>query len=281
MKNYLKTFIYLILLSFVVVGTTKAQEHGLTKKWETDSLLKVPESVLFDATNKVLYVSNIDGKDPWAADGKGSIGKVGLDGKIIAVDWVSGLNSPKGLGLFQDKLYAADLANVVVIDTRQGKIIQTIAVDGAEGLNDITVDKNGVVYVSDSKTKKVFRIENDKAALFLENLKGPNGLLVDKESLYVLDNGGMYKVGNDKALQKIADGMEGGTDGIENVSGSDYIISCWSGVIWYVKGDGNKQKLLDTREQKINSADIGYDAGNRMVYVPTFWRNSIVAYELR
>src|SRR4051812_29691114 len=59
-------------------------QHSVTKLWETDTLLKVPESVLFDADNKVLYASNIDGTDPWGKDGKGSIAKIGLDGKIIA-----------------------------------------------------------------------------------------------------------------------------------------------------------------------------------------------------
>ena len=75
-------------------------QHSVTKLWETDTLLKVPESVVFDADNNVLYVSNIDGTDPWAKDGKGSIGKIGLDGKIIAVEWVTGLNAPKGLGIY-------------------------------------------------------------------------------------------------------------------------------------------------------------------------------------
>jgi hypothetical protein len=35
--------------------------HKLTKLWETEATLKVPESVRFDAKRKVLYVSNIDG----------------------------------------------------------------------------------------------------------------------------------------------------------------------------------------------------------------------------
>jgi DNA-binding beta-propeller fold protein YncE len=281
MTMHLKRIIILTGLFFISSRSVHAQEHRLVKKWESDTLLKVPESVLYDAQGKVLYVSNIDGKDPWAADGKGSIGKVGLDGKIINVDWVPGLNSPKGLGLYQGKLYAADLSNVVVIDIKAGKIAQTLKIDGAEGLNDITVDKDGIVYVSDSKTKKVFRIENGKPVLYLDSLQGPNGLFADKETLYVLDNGSMYKAGADKSLLKITDGMEGGTDGIENVSGSDYIVSCWAGVIWYVKADGSKEKLLDTKDQKINSADIGYDAKNRIVYVPTFWKNNIVAYDLR
>jgi hypothetical protein len=257
-----------------------AQEHQLVKKWETDTLLKVPESVLYDAGNKVLYVTNIDGQ-PWEKDNKGSVGKVGLDGKIITVDWVSGFQAPKGMALYKNNLYVADVDKVGVIDIKKGTLSQTITVEGALALNDITVDKKGVLYVSDSKNKKVHRIENGQVTLWLENLKGPNGVLVQGNDLFVLDAGGLYKVENDRSLTKLADGMEGGTDGLEHVKGKDYLVSCWAGSIWYVNGDGTKQNLLDTREQKINTADIGYDAKNRIVYVPTFWKNKIVAYELK
>jgi len=258
-----------------------AQEHQLVKKWETDTLLKVPESALYDAADKLLYVSNIDGQ-PWEKDGKGSVGKVGLDGKIIQVDWVKGLEAPKGLGLYKNKLYVADVDKVAVIDTRKAAIVQTIPIEGAQGLNDITVDpKNGVVYVSDSKLKKIHRIENGAVTTLLDNLKGPNGVLIYNDDLYILDAGGLYKVEKDKSLTKLADGMEGGTDGVEHVAGKDFIVSCWQGSIWYVKGDGTKEHLLDTRAQSINTADIGYDAKNRILYVPTFFKNKIVAYELK
>ena len=258
-----------------------AQEHQLVKKWETDTLLKVPESALYDAADKLLYVSNIDGQ-PWEKDGKGSVGKVGLDGKIIQVDWVKGLEAPKGLGLYKNKLYVADVDKVAVIDTRKAAIVQTIPIEGAQGLNDITVDpQNGVVYVSDSKLKKIHRIENGAVTTLLDNLKGPNGVLIYNDDLYILDAGGLYKVEKDKSLTKLADGMEGGTDGVEHVAGKDFIVSCWQGSIWYVKGDGTKEHLLDTRAQSINTADIGYDAKNRILYVPTFFKNKIVAYELK
>jgi hypothetical protein len=38
---------------------------------------------------------------------------------------------------------------------------------------------------------------------------------------------------------------------------------------------------MDTREQKRNVADIGYDAGQRIIYVPTFFANTVVAYKLK
>lgn len=273
----------IVALASVVAATLplSAQSHSLVKKWETDAVLKTPESVLYDASGKVLYVSNIDGKEPWARDDRGSIAKVGLDGRVIAVEWVTGLQAPKGMGQLGGKLYVADLDQVVVIDIDKGAIAHRIPVAGAQRLNDITIDRKGVVYVSDSGTKQVFAITDGKAALWLDQLKGPNGLLAHGDDFYVLDNGGMFKVGKDKTLTKIADGMEGGTDGIEHVTGNDFIVSCWRGAIYYVNGKGEKQLLLDTRAKEVHSADIGYDAKARIVYVPTFFTNTVVAYELK
>jgi len=264
----------------LLYSTAQSQEHKLVKQWETDTLLKVPESVLYSAANKVLYVANIDGQ-PWEMDGKGSIGKVGLDGKIIASEWVTGLNAPKGMGIYGSKLYVADVTVIVVIDTRQGKIIERISIDGAQGLNDLTVDNKGVIYVSDSKTKKIHRIEKGKVTTVVENMKGPNGVLAVGSALYATDAGGLYKVEKGGTLVKIADDMEGGTDGIVAVGNGDFIVSCWAGSIWYVHADGRKEHLLDTREQKINSADLGYDPATKTIYVPTFWKNSVVAYRLQ
>lgn len=279
MKNVLTTI--LCFAAALLSYTSAFAQHQLVKLWETDSVLKVPESVLYDEGGKVLYAANIDGSDPWAKDGKGSIGKVGLDGKVIMAEWVAGLNCPKGMGLYNGKLYVADFTDLVVIDVKSGRIEKRIAVNGAEGLNDVSIGKNGVVYVSDSKGKKVFTVKDGTAELLLANLKGPNGVLSHGDDFYVLDAGGMYKLNKDKTLTKIADGMEGGTDGIENIGGNEFIVSCWQGVVWYINADGTKQQLLDSRPEKKNSADIGIDVKNKIVYVPTFWRNTIVAYQVK
>ncbi|MES2332877.1 MAG: ATP/GTP-binding protein [Bacteroidota bacterium] len=272
--------IILILTAAVFTGTIQAQTHSLVKKWQTDTLLKTPESVLYDAKGKLLYVSNIDGT-PDGKDGKGSIGKIGLDGKIIMVDWVKGLNAPKGMGMYKGKLYVADLTEVVVIDIEKAQIEKKIPVEGSVFLNDITIDKNGVVFVSDTRNFKVYRIEKGNVFKLLENLQGPNGLLSLGNDLMILDKGNLVKMLDNGGLSNIAEGMDPSTDGIEMVKPNEYIISCWNGIIYYVDANGNKQTLIDTRQQKINTADIGYDAKNRIVYVPTFYKNMVVAYELK
>jgi sugar lactone lactonase YvrE len=273
-----------LLLTAIILCSSfavKSQTRELEKKWETDSVFKVPESVLFSKANNTLYVSNIDGKDPWGADGVGSIGKLDADGKNIVVDWVSGLQAPKGMGLYKGRLYVADLKEIVVINTRTASIENRIAIPGAEGLNDISIDAKGVIYVSDSKTKKLYQVKKGKPVVWLDSLKGPNGVLAHGKDLYVLDAGGLYKMNTNKTLTKITDGMEGGTDGVEMINGNDFIVSTWSGMVYYVKADGSKQTLMDGRSIKMNSADIGIDAASKTIFVPTFWRNSIAAYGVK
>jgi sugar lactone lactonase YvrE len=256
-----------------------AQSPKLVKLWETKPVLKTPESVLFDAAGAQLYVSNIDGKKPWTSDSQGSIGKVGLDGKIIAAEWVTGLDNPKGLGLHAGRLYVADMTNVVVIDIAKAAILEKIAIEGAAMLNDITIDSAGVVYVSDSKTGKVHTLTNGKPSVFLENLKDVNGLLAQDGTLYVLADSSLFERSKDGRLSKIADGMEGGVDGVVKLTDGSFVVSGWQGVIYHFAASGEKTKLLDSRPA-VQTADIGGDPKTRMIYVPTFFANTVAAYRI-
>src|SRR5687767_4908802 len=276
-----KTLLLVLAGTVCLAVSLQAQSRQLVKKWETEATLKTPESVLYDAGGKVLYVSNIDGKEPWAKDNAGSIAKVGLDGKVIAAEWVKGLQAPKGMALHNGKLYVADIDRMVVIDVAKGAIAETIPIEGSQQLNDVTVDKAGVVYVSDMKGLRIHSITKGKPAVFLEGgFKRPNGVLAHGDDFYVADSGALIKIGKDKKRTTIVEGMDPSTDGIEHVKGDEFIVSCWAGAIYHVKGN-EKTQILDTRPQKPNSADIGYDAKNRIVYVPTFFTNTVVAYELK
>jgi sugar lactone lactonase YvrE len=266
--------------ALLIAAGAQAQTHKLTQVWESDATLKTPESVRFDAQRKVLYVSNIDG-EPWAADGKGSIAKIGLDGKVMAAEWVTGLDCPKGLALSEDGklLYAADAGGVVVIDIAAGKIQSKIAIPDGVQLNDIVNDK-GTLYVSDSKGKKVFVVKDGKPSVYLDEtvLKGPNGLFVHKGALYVLDNDSLNRVEKDKSLKVLASGMPGGADGLESITGDDFLVSVWSGAVWYLPAGGDKQLLFDGKAVKTSTADIGWDPKTRTVYVPTFFKNTVIAF---
>jgi hypothetical protein len=267
------SFLSFLLLFFC---TVKAQ-HQIEKIWESDTTLTTPESVL--PAGDILYVSLINGA-PWEADGKGGVAKVDRNGKVINASWITGLNAPKGMGISGNRLYVADIAEVVVINTGTGKIEQKIAIEGAQNLNDVTVDQKGVVYVSDSKLGNVHQIINNKPSLYLSGLNRVNGLRAVGNDLYMLTAKEVYKVGKDKKLQTVGI-QELGGDGIEPVGNGDFITSTWGGVLYYLHKDGKLETLMDTREQKRNVADIGYDAKQRIIYIPTFFANTVVAYRLK
>ena len=276
-----KLFLSLLISGTLLVASCAySQTHQLVKIWETDSILKVPESVLYHAGTNALYVSNIDGK-PSEKDSRGSIAKVSIDGKNVDNDWVTNLSAPKGMAIYKNALYVSDVDEVVSIDLTSGKILHRIPVAGAKFLNDVTVDKGGAVYVSDSGTGMIHRVENGKVSTYLDKQMGVNGLLSVDDHLYILAKGDLWKADKAKKLTKIAGGMEESTDGIEQTSTKDFIVSSWNGVIYYVKADGSKQELSNTKAEKISSADIGFDAKNNIVYVPTFFGNRVVAYQLK
>lgn len=268
------------LLAFLFLGlffSTSAQT--LEKVWETDSIVAVPESVLADPKNGVLYVSLIDG-EPWGADGKGGVARMKDDGTGYDSTWTTGLNAPKGLGLYGAKLYAADISDVVVIDANTGKVEGRIPIPEASGLNDITVSDDGVVYVSDSKTAKVWRLQNDQPQLFLENMQGVNGLKAVGKDLIIASGKSFVKADEKKNITKITELPQGG-DGVEPLGKGDFLVSAWIGYVYYVSADGSIKTLLETAAQKRNTADIGYDPAKKMVYIPTFFAKTVAAYRLK
>ncbi len=269
-------------LAFVCFSlvSINAQKATVQKLWATDTILKVPESVLVDDKENCLWVSNIDGAAN-GKDGKGSISKLSKTGTPINLDWITGLNAPKGMAKYKQELYVADLTELIVIDIKKGVIKNKIKVEGSVFLNDVTVNKNGAVFVSDSRTGKVHRYENNMVTIEVENLQGPNGLLSIDDQLLILDRGSLLSLTPGGTISKIMDGMDPSTDGIEKVAPNQYIVSCWNGIVYFVAAGTQKITLFDTRSEKINSADIGYDAKNKIIYVPTFLKNSVVAYQLQ
>lgn len=274
-----KLFFTCMIPAMILCQDISAQERSLSQLWEAKEQLPTPESVLYRADLKQLYVSLIDG-DASAKDGKGGIAILHADGTVKDAQWITGLHAPKGMALYKDLLYIADIATVVVVDVVTGNVINEIAVPDATFLNDVTVDDNGVVYVSDTRENKIFELRANKPSLYMDNVKSVNGLLFDKGHLYALAGPELWKIDANKKVTVIAQGFEKGGDGLEPVGNGDFLVTCWPGIIYYVKADGKFTKLQDV-QGKMNTADLGYNSKDRILYIPTFNNNSVVAYQLK
>ncbi|MBC7922676.1 MAG: hypothetical protein H7Z75_16480 [Ferruginibacter sp.] len=279
-----KIFIVLISILLGAASFLQAQKLDLKPVWETDTTLRTPECVLYEPGKKVLYVACINGNP--TLDNKGSyIAKIGLDGKVVQLKFTDNLNSTKGMGILGDKLYVTEMTQVVEIALATGKILQRYPIKGAKFLNDIAVDtQKGVVYLTDSDDSKVWGVTNGKASVVLEGapLKGPNGLLFENNQLLIGNGDGSLLTFNPatKKLATVAKGM-GGIDGIVALGNKQYVVTEWGGKIWYIHADGSTELKVDTSPEKINSADIGYNPTTKVLFVPTFFHNTVKAYSLQ
>lgn len=275
----MRSIVWVLILYTPLLLRAQSPSHHLEKIWETDTIVAVPESVHSDPSKPLLYVSLIDGRS-WDADGKGGVGLLNTDGTHYVGDWITGLNAPKGMGIYGDRLYVADITDVVVIDRKKGVILKKIPIEGGINLNDISVDPgNGAVYVSDSKTGKLYRLEKDIPTLYMDSLPGINGLKVSKKGLYILAKKQVLLADANKNLQKIADLPNGG-DGVEEVGNGDLIVSEWIGNVFYVYPNGEKEQLLDRKPEHKNTADIWYVPATHTLYVPGFNGKTVTAYRL-
>lgn len=261
-----------------------AQTIDLKALWESDTTLRTPESVLFDPGQKILYVACINGS-PKVENTGSYIAKVGLDGKVIRLKFADNLNSTKGMGILGKKLYVTEMNQIAEIELSSGKILNRYPVEGAKFLNDITVDsKKNIVYITDSGEGKVWAIQKGKVVPVLSGdpLKGTNGLLFENGQLLIGNGDGTLFSLNlqSKQLSTIAK-VSGGIDGIVALGNKTFIVTEWAGKVWYIKADGTTELKLDTSAEKISSADIGYDPSSKVLYVPTFYHNTVKAFSLK
>jgi len=247
---------------------------------------KTPESVLYDSDKDVYYVSNINGS-PFDKDGNGFISKVKPDGTVEQLEWVTGLNAPKGMTLLTNTLYVADIDVVRTIDIDAGKLTGEIAIKGATFLNDVTQDA-GIVYVSDSGLKPgeggfapsgtdaIWQIDKDgkvTAVVKDPSLPRPNGLL-KADALYMVTFGA-------NELRKVYDGKtevsatlpKGGLDGIVMYLDDLYISSWECQCVYKGKAQGPFEPVIEGVK---SPADIGWDSRRKRILIPQFEDNVVL-----
>lgn len=284
-----RVFTLLVTLKFLVLMPVwaNAMQDGtphtvpvLTEIWQTPGL-RVPESVLVhqQQNDRYLFVSEIEGQAN-SADGQGGIAILNLDGSIRQQNWLRGLNAPKGMAVFEGKLYVADITELVIIDIARAEVISKIPAPDAVFLNDVTIDQQGVVTISDTRKNRLYRYQNHTLSIWLENIDAANGVKAIADTLYVAANNRLLKIDHQKNITLVAQGFAERADGLVQVAEGHFIVSCWAGLIYYVNDEGHIVELLDSREAKLNTADLGWDEASNTLYVPTFLGNSVRAFQL-
>jgi sugar lactone lactonase YvrE len=280
------------LTATLIAFSTEAAAAAPKLLWETKGLAQ-PESVVEDPATGVIYVSNINGA-VMQKDGNGFISRLTADGKMLERQWVKGLNSPTGLALHDRTLYAADVDQLIEINAASGEILNRYDAKGAVFLNDVVVDDEGTVYVSDTPMNTIWRLKDGSFEPWVANdaLNGPNGLLVQGNTLIVASLGKIQSQGqkkelgtllavslDDQKVSKIGKGeLIGNLDGLQAIQPGVYLVTDWAqGALYRVDAKGKVDELIDLNQ---GSADLSYLPGKKMLLIPMMLDNSLVAYRL-
>jgi hypothetical protein len=259
--------------------SNKTTGYELNEIWKTDTLLRTPESVLYDEVRDVIYVSNIN-NNPGEKDHNGFISRLSTSGEILDLEWIKGLSGPKGMGVYGNFLYVTDITDLVIIDLDEAKILQSIPVEGAVFLNDISIDMTGLVYFTDSQTGKIYKYSGGKVNEWISGVNNANGLYCEESRILLATSSFNSVDPATGAITMLTDSIGHG-DGIEftGIPGY-YLVSDWTGEVFLINPDYSKKSILQTREHKKNTADIGFIKKDKILLVPTFFDNRVVAYEL-
>lgn len=277
----------LAALSLLTINPAMADE--LLPLWEIDGFDQ-PESVVANPMEKAIYVSNINGQ-PTELNGKGYISKVSMDGNVLKKHWLNHLDAPKGMAIFGDNLYIADMQQVHQVSISEARIIKQFQVDQAKMLNDITIADDGTVYISDLLGGAIYRISNGEITpwFYHKDLPHPNGLLWQQGTLLIASwglgmnadfttktAGSIYRLNINNPNLIMVKGSEklGNLDGLIRQGDTLYVSDWISGELFKIEKDIS-QKLLTL---KPGLADIGITGST--LFSPLMMDGQISAWKL-
>jgi sugar lactone lactonase YvrE len=282
------------LTATAAVALLLAAPAGLAEEAWTAGGFEAPESVVYDSGRDVLYVSNIVG-EPLGKDGAGYISRLATDGTVREMQWIGGLDAPKGMVLAGDTLYVSDIDRLVAIDLERAEISGSWPAEGAVFLNDTAVDAAGRVYVSDMMTDRIYVLDGDSVSVWLEDeaLTHPNGLEVQDGALLVAawgaeiqedfttkEPGHLLSVDlATKAISVVGDGPGvGNLDGIEPDGAGGWLTTDWiAGGLYRIAPDGTAQQLLDL---SMGSADLEYLPDQKLAIIPMMLDGVVTAHRI-
>jgi sugar lactone lactonase YvrE len=276
-------------------GNAAAQTTAATAVLGTVTDLKMPESSIAHPDGRI-FVTEIG---EFGKSGDGKVTVINADGSKSTL--ADGLNDPKGIDMFNNQLFVADVDQVVRIDLEGNKTVITKPSDFQNKpvfLNDIEIDGLGNVYVSDSgedsgRHAAVYRITpQGKVAQLISDksgIKRPNGLLMDGANALLVADFGAGKLfrlefseqgGKVKSNLRLLNQGFGGADGLVRDSNGVLYISDWAGgKVWQLSEPKATPQLISEGHQ--SSADISVSADGKTIQMPDMKAGKLVPISIR
>ncbi|HMQ92943.1 MAG TPA: hypothetical protein PKA33_08415 [Amaricoccus sp.] len=207
-------------------------------------------------------------------------------------EWAAGLDAPKGLAIGGDTLHAADIDQLVAIAIGTGEVGGRWPAEGAAFLNDVAVDGQGRVFVSDTVANRIYVLDGDAVSVWAEGdgLLHPNGLEFDDGRLLVAAWGdGLHDdlttdvpghlQAADPATGEVASlgsgAPVGNLDGIEADGTGNWLVTDWiAGALFRIDPGGGFELLADLPQ---GSANLAFLPGEGLAIVPLMFDGAVVA----
>jgi hypothetical protein len=272
----------------VSVGLASADTRFVT----TLMGLRNPESVRYDSTQDVYFISNMSGFGS-VKDGNGYIVRVSAsDVKTASVFIRSGvagvtLDAPKGMALSGDTLWVTDIDKLRGFHRTSGAPLATLdlAPLGAVLLNDVAVRPGGELRVTDTGIRmteagnyyvgpsRIFAVGPNAAIRTVQSAaQEPNGIAWDaaRQQWVVVSFDPfawrVWSMGNGDSLRTLlARERQGKLDGVEVLSSGAILYASWADSSLHVLENGRDRQIL--REVPA-PADIGIDTRRHRVAIP-------------
>jgi DNA-binding beta-propeller fold protein YncE len=290
-----KHTVFAILMS-ASASLSYAEHHDAPEKvWSLEGFNE-PESVLAHPSQDLIYVSNINGT-PVEKNGKGYISLVSSQGEMLKKHWTTGLDAPKGLGVFGDYLYVADMQTLHIIDQKTGELLESISHPDSVMLNDIAIDNTGTVYISDLLGGGIYRYNakhNKTLTQWIspKQLPHPNGLFYRansqelqlatwgkglQEDFSTTTLGGLYRINlNNKAITPYKNAQTfGNLDGITRM-GDNWIVNDWMTGDVFSYNNATVKTLFNAGK---HAADIS--SKGDFLFVPVMFEKRVDVYRLQ
>ena len=274
----------------VSVGLASAETRFVT----TLLGLRNPESVRYDSTQDVYFISNMSGFGS-VKDGDGYIVRVSASDLKTASVFIKGgvggatLDAPKGMALSGDTLWVADIDKLRGFHRVTGAPLATVdfAPLGAVLLNDVAVRPGGELRVTDTGIRmtedgnyyvgpsRIFAVgPNTRIRTVASEAAAdqPNGIAWDparRQWVVVSFNPFAWRVSSmgdgDSARTLFSRDRQGKLDGVEVLASGAILYASWADSSLHMLENGRDRQVL--REVPA-PADIGIDTRRNRVAVP-------------
>jgi sugar lactone lactonase YvrE len=260
-----------------------------------------PSAIIYDAERDLYWVSNLNGESP---SGRGFISRLEPDADRSTLNYIDGqrqgvpLDAPRGLAVFGDTLYVADLKTIRRFKATSGESLGDIAVPGAVFLSDVAVAVDGSVYVTDfgrdpsdaedASADAIYQISPAGQVSIVAkrpNLGGPYALVANETGLWITCS-------KSNELMLLVPGADGeaiadagrlvlpgsAPRGIVGMPDGTFLISSeTAGAVYRGYRDGPFQTVIDDLE---GPADLGYDTRRQRLLIPLLTGHALAIFEL-